>query len=173
MTGSRIGNRVAALALMLLLIAGCGTVEHKVSLEQGYRVQAGTKVELGPVKNATGQSFDIDIEKMLADALVETLKDRDLYWTAAPAPKLILTADIVQYAKGDAFKRWLAPGWGATALVVRARLTDPEGHEVGQVDAKRTVEAGGLYTVGAWETVFGSLAGDVVTDLEEQVKRRP
>ena len=122
MAGSRIETRVAALALMLLLIAGCGTVEHKVSLEQGYRVEAGTKVELGPVKNATGQSFDIDIEKMLADALVETLKDRDLYWTAAPAPKLILTADIVQYAKGDAFKRWLAPGWGATALVVALLL---------------------------------------------------
>ena len=173
MTGWQIGKTVSALALTLLVVAGCGTVEHKVALEQSYRVQPGTKVEVGPVKNTTGQRFDVDIEKMLGDALVETLQNRDLYWTSAPAPKLILTAEIVQYAKGDAFKRWLMPGWGATALVVRARFTDPEGHEVGQVDAKRTVDSGGLYTVGAWSTIFSNLADDVVTDLEEQVKRRP
>jgi len=173
MPGFRIGKNVAAIALAMLFVAGCGTVQHKVSLEQGYRVQPGTKVVVGSVKNTTGQSFDIDIEKMLGDALTQTLKDRNLYWTSDPAPKLVLSADIVEYAKGDAFKRWLMPGYGATALVVRATLTDTNDRKVGAVEAKRTVEAGGGYTIGAWESVFRDVAGDVVSDLEKQVKQAP
>lgn len=37
-------------------------------------------------------------------------------------------------------------------------------------DAKRTVDAGGGYTIGAWETIFKSVADDIVTELGEQVK---
>jgi Domain of unknown function (DUF4410) len=173
MFGFQIGKNVAAITLTALFVVGCGTVQHKVSLEQGYRVQPGTKVAVGAIKNTTGQSFDIDIEKMLGDALTQTLKDRNLYWTSDPAPKLILHADIVEYSKGDAFKRWLMPGYGATALVVRATLTDTDNRKVGVVEAKRTVEAGGGYTIGAWESVFRDVAGDVVADLEKQMKPAP
>jgi hypothetical protein len=173
MVALKIGRNVAALALAVLFAVGCGTVEHKVSLENGYRVQPGTKVVVGPVQNKTGQSFDIDVDKMLADALTQRLKDEDLYWTSDPAPKLTLSADIVQYAKGDAFKRWLMPGYGSTALVVHATLTDANNHEVGAVDAKRTVDAGGGYTIGAWESIFRDVAADVVTDLKKQVKQPP
>jgi hypothetical protein len=173
MSDLRMGRNLTALGLAMLFAVGCGTVEHKVSLENGYRVQPGTKVVVGPVQNKTGQSFDIDVDKMLADALTQRLKDQDLYWTSDPTPKLTLSADIVQYAKGDAFKRWLMPGWGSTVLVVHATLTDAGSHEVGAVDAKRTVDAGGGYTIGAWESIFRDIAGDVVTDLEKQVKQPP
>jgi len=157
----------------MLFAAGCGTVEHRVALDQGYRVEPGTKVAVGPVTNKTGQTFDIDVEKMLADALAQTLQERNLAWTKAPAPKLTLATDIVEYSKGDAFKRWLLPGWGSTVLVVRATLTDDNDRKVGTVEAKRTVDAGGGYTIGAWKTVFNDLAQDVVTDLAEQTKRAP
>ena len=173
MSGLKKGRSVAGLALAMLLVVGCGTVEHKVSLEDGYRVKAGTKVVVGSVSNKTGQSFDIDVDKMLADALTQTLRDRDLYWTSEPAPKLALNAEIVKYSKGDAFKRWLMPGWGSTVLVVHATLTDANNHQVGDVEAKRTVDAGGGYTIGSWESVFRDVAGDVVTDLEKQVKQTP
>ena len=173
MSGFRTGRTSAALVLTMLFAVGCGTVEHKVSLEQGYRVQPGTKVDLGPVTNKTGQNFDINVEQMLKNALIKSLTDRNVYWTSDPAPKLILTTDIVEYSKGDAFKRWLMPGWGSTALVVRATLTDTNNRNVGAVDAKRTVDAGGGYTIGAWQTIFRDLAEDIVTELAEQVKRAP
>lgn len=166
-------RRFVVLVAAMLLVAGCGTVEHKVSLDQGYRVEPGTKVVVGPVTNRTGQTFDIDVEKMLADALAQTLQERNLGWTKEPAPKLTLATDIVEYSKGDAFKRWLLPGWGSTALVVRATLTDSGNRKVGTVEAKRTVDAGGGYTIGAWKTVFDDLARDVVSDLEAQAKRAP
>lgn len=160
----------AASLVALLLVAGCGTVEHKVDLDQHYSVQPGTKVVLGPVKNQTGQSFDIDVEKMLADAFSQALKARDLDWTGGDAPKLVLSADIVQYEKGDAFRRWLMPGWGATVLVVRGALHDAGSRKVGSVDAKRTVDAGGGYTIGAWQTIFGDIANDIIAKLGEQVR---
>lgn len=153
-----------------LLVAGCGTVEHKIELDQQYSVKPGTKVVLGAVKNQTGQSFDIDVEKMLGDAFSQALKDKNLEWTGGEVPKLILTADIVQYDKGDAFKRWLVPGWGATVLVVRGALYESDDRKVGSVDAKRTVDAGGGYTVGAWQTIFRNVADDVIVKLAEQVK---
>lgn len=159
-----------AIPTALLLVAGCGTVEHKVALDQQYSVLPGTKVELGPVKNQTGQSFDIDVEKMLADAFSQALKERNLQWTGGSAPKLVLTADIVEYDKGDAFKRWLMPGWGSTVLVVRGELYESGNRKVGSVDAKRTVDAGGGYTIGAWERIFRNVADDVISKLAEQVR---
>jgi hypothetical protein len=159
-----------AILTALLLVSGCGTVEQKVALDQQYTVLPGTKVELGTVKNQTGQSFDIDVEKMLADAFSQALKARNLQWTGGSTPKLVLTADIVEYSKGDAFKRWLMPGWGSTVLVVRGALYDSDNRQIGSVDAKRTVDAGGGYTIGAWETIFRNVADDVVLKLAEQVK---
>jgi len=160
---------VSALAL-LLLVGGCGTVQHNIALDQQYTVQPETKVVVGAVKNQTGESFDIDIEKMLADALNDALKKRNLQWAGESEPKLELSADIVEYAKGDAFKRWLMPGWGSTVLVVRGSLTDAENRTIGSVDAKRTVDAGGGYTVGAWETIFKKVAEDIITQLGKQLK---
>ena len=170
MTRIRSVGALAAILLALLLVAGCGTVEHRVALEQQYVVQPGTKVEVGAVKNQTGKTFEIDVQKMLADALGNALKERDLLWKADAAPKLVLAADIVEYEPGDAFKRWLLPGWGATVLVVRGTLVDAEKRAVGSVEAKRTVEAGGGYTIGAWETVFRDIANDIVTRLREKLK---
>ncbi|HBI14408.1 MAG TPA: hypothetical protein DDY20_02640 [Desulfobulbaceae bacterium] len=163
-------NKAAAILMVLMFLSGCGTVEHKITFDQQYSMQPGTKVELGTVKNQTGQNFDIDVEKMLADALTNALKKKNLQWTEGAGPRLVLTADIVEYAKGDAFKRWLMPGYGSTTLVVRSALNDSDNRKVGSVDAKRTVDAGGAYTIGAWETIFQNVAEDIVANLAEQVK---
>jgi hypothetical protein len=78
MSGHRVVRNFAAPLLMMLLVVGCGTVEHRVSLDQAYRVDPGTKVVVGSVTNKTGQSFDINVEKMLGDALAQALKDQHL-----------------------------------------------------------------------------------------------
>ena len=170
MSRLRLPGALAAILLALLLVAGCGTVEHRVALEQQYVVQPGTKVEVGAVKNQTGKTFEIDVQKMLADALGNALRERNLQWKGEATPKLVLAADIVEYEAGDAFKRWLLPGWGATVLVVRGTLVDADNRTVGSVEARRTVEAGGGYTIGAWETIFRDVANDIVTRLREQLK---
>jgi hypothetical protein len=84
---------------------------------------------------------------------------------------LILAAQILDYERGDAFKRWLLPGYGSTVLSVRGELTDTaDGRLVGSFEARRTVSIGGAYSAGAWRTIFGKVAADVADDLEEAVK---
>ena len=156
--------------LLLAIVTGCGTVQHKVDFKNNYTPQATSMIEVGSVTNETGKTFDIDIEKMLSDALAKKLESEKLLWTGNESPKLLLESKIIEYKKGDAFKRWLLPGWGSTVLIIQADLRK-NGQIVGSVKAKRTVSFGGLYTVGAWKTVFENLANDVVKDLQKHIEK--
>jgi hypothetical protein len=56
-------------------------------------------------------------------------------------------------------------------LSLHCELTDSVGgQKVGSVDARRTVSFGGAYTVGAWATIFSSVAKDVVNELRAQMQ---
>jgi len=68
-----------------------------------------------------------------------------------------------------AFQRWLRPGLGATVLEARRRLRAGE-RVVGQADARRTVDAGGAYTVGARETRDQGVAEDVARELAARLE---
>jgi hypothetical protein len=156
--------------VLILVITACGTVQHNVKFNPDYRTQAGTRLEVAAVSNQTKETFDVDIERMLADALSQELREQDLLWTGQDGQRLLIKAQILEYSKGDAFKRWLAPGAGATVLTVSCDLLDGD-QCVGTAQAKRTVSAGGLYTVGAWRTVFNSVAKDLAEDLRSQLAR--
>ena len=154
--------------LFIAVATGCGTVQHKVDFKDKYTPPADTKIELGRVMNKTGEEFDIDIKKMLSDSLAKTLEEKELLWSGTGGHRLLLESNIIEYKKGDAFKRWLLPGWGATVLIIRCDLVEEDNSIVGSVEATRTVSAGGGYTIGACKTVFDKLAIDVVEDLSKQ-----
>ncbi len=61
------------------------------------------------------------------------------------------------------------PGWGSTVLSIQCDLLDTD-RKVGTLDAKRTVDAGGGYTIGAWKNVFRQLALDVVQDMKDKIR---
>jgi hypothetical protein len=170
-TAERKGFLLAMVIFMIFSASGCGSVRHSLDFQNNYMPQADTKIEVGPVTNETGEKFDIDIEKMLAAALSDKLREKELMWEGNSGPKLTTKCKIVEYKKGDAFKRWLMPGWGATALAVNCDLADSN-NVVGIISARRTVEAGGAYTVGAWEKVFGQLAMDIVEDVQSQINKK-
>ena len=150
---------------IILAIYGCGTVEHKVILKDNYTPQTGTSIEVGKVTNASGQTFEVSVEQLLTEALIKKLQKEGMFPINGSTNKIVITSDIVEYDEGNAFKRWLLPGWGATVLSVHCDLK--EGSQlVGSVEARRTVSAGGGYTIGAWRTIFESLAGDIVEDLQ-------
>lgn len=158
--------------IALFLLSACGTVEHKVNLLNNFTPDQATGVELGKVTNETGKTFDpeVNVEDMLRRALTEKLTAEGLLWSNATTKKLVLDSKILDYDQGDAFKRWLLPGWGATVLTTQSDLRQ-DGQVVGTVDAKRTVSAGGAYTIGAWKTVFDNLSGDVVEDLRSKIPK--
>jgi len=153
----------------VLMLAACGTVEHSVRVEDKQAFRADTKIVVGEVANKTGESFDIDIEAMLREAVTNELTKESLLGQQGVPGVVSMDVNIIEYRKGDAFKRWLWPGYGSTVLVVEATLRDIEGNVDATAQANRSVDAGGGYTVGAWETIFENVAGDLISDLKENI----
>ncbi len=80
----------------------------------------------------------------------------------------MLNSEIREYRPGSAFKRWLWPGYGSTILWVESVLR--EGHKmIGEISTRHTVDAGGAYTAGAYQSIFGAVAEDIVADLKKKL----
>ena len=159
---------IFTISLSILLSVGCGAVKHSVDLQEDYAIKADAKIEVGEVTNGTGLTFDIDIEKLLADALEESLREEKLLSTIPGEPKLIITSKIVEYKPGNAFKRWLLPGWGSTVLMIESDLMDAN-KLIGSVKARRTVAIGGGFSIGDWKDIFRDVSKDVVKDLRKKI----
>ena len=157
------------LFIPVLFLAACGTVEHSVRVEDAQAFAADTRILVGEVANRTGESFDIDIEAMLRTAVVNELSNEGLLGQQGTPGVITMNVNIIEYRKGDAFKRWLWPGLGSTVLVVEATLLDAAGNIDATAQANRSVDAGGGYTIGAWEKIFRNVATDLVSDLKVNI----
>lgn len=58
---------------------------------------------------------------------------------------------------------------GTTVLSIQCDLRDND-MLVGSAEARRTISIGGGYTVGAWKTIFSSIAKDVVKDIMSEMQ---
>lgn len=156
--------------VLLSFLTACGSIQHKVDFKEGYSPKQGTKIEVGKVINSTGGQYPIDIVQMFRDSLTEQLKKDNLLCSGGETTKLILDTQIIEYAEGNAFKRWLLPGWGPTILSVQSDLKEGDAI-IGSADARRVVSAGGAYTIGAWKTIFTNVSNDVVSDLSTRIPK--
>ena len=163
---------VLLVILAAIFFGGCANVQHQASFTKNYLPGEDVRIQVAEVVNDTGLSFDIDIEKMLSDNLEEQLHEENLLCLGELEPNLFLESRIIGYKKGSAFKRWMMPGWGATELSIHCNLKDGKNNLVGSAVASREIFAGGLYTVGAWETIFKEVANDVAEDLRNQCEAR-
>lgn len=154
----------------VMILTACGTAEHSVRVEDQQAFRADTTVIVGEVANKTGESFDVDIETMLRDAMVKELTQENLMGQKGAEGVVKMDVNIIEYRKGDAFKRWLWPGYGSTVLVVEATLRDADGNVDATAQANRSVDAGGGYTVGAWKTIFEAVAKDLIADLKGNIR---
>ncbi len=154
---------LAALALAAL---ACATPSPD-TLEEAAPIRRGAKIRPGEVADTRAQPQAIDTSALLSEALDGALTDADLRWSGDPAQDhYVLDLRILEYRPGNAFKRWLLPGYGATLLRVEGELSDPrDGSQVATLEHGRSVAAGGAYTIGAWKSIFGSVAKDIVRDL--------
>ena len=85
--------------------------------------------------------------------------------------KIDLQVSILDYQEGNAFKRWLLPGWGATVLKVEATLK--ENNDViatSKIDSN--IAAGGGYTIGAWKYVYTDVAKKLISDIKEEYAKK-
>ena len=111
---------LSALALTMFF-TGC-TTKHSITLNDKYTPKANTKISVGNIANKTSETFELNIEQMTRDAFAKKLAKDDLLWIQDNNPKITLNVGILEYAEGNAFKRWVMPGWGATILTIEADL---------------------------------------------------
>ena len=153
--------------LVTLLIVACST--NNLKINTNYTPILGTLIEVGKTFNATGRSYDdINVEELLTNALAEELREKDLLWTGEKINKILLKCQVVEYEPGNAFKRWLFPGWGETILSIDCNFKE-EDKQIGTVVERYTISAGGLYTIGGWRTIFFDIAEDIVDEIEDKL----
>lgn len=163
--------RAAFVSVMLLALFGCGTTTHKATFSDDFAASKSMGISVGEIsdvapKGDRGDQEHFDTEQELQIQLQAKLMESGLLAdsTTEQTP-YTLNAKITDYDPGSAGKRWLMPGYGATELSVECYLYEGD-REVGKIFARRTVEAGGLYTVGAWKGVFETVAEEIVEDLK-------
>ncbi len=155
----------------VLLFTGCGAVKHSSMFTDDFIPKPEMKIEVGMVVNESGEIYGINVVELFSNSLKQELSKKALLTTEMMEDGLIIESRIVEYEKGDALKRWLLPGWGATALTVHCELKDKKtGILVGSVDARRTISIGGLYTLNAWQDIMDSVAKDVVKEIQRKIK---
>jgi hypothetical protein len=155
------------------LTTGCATTETQTASEDPL-VRPGAVIELGTVGISADKPYEIDAADLMRDALVEALTERDIFWLGEPeADRFRLDVIVDDYEPGDAFKRWLLPGFGATIIQVSGKLTDlSTGEVVSEIDHERGVYWGGGYTIGAWKSIFKTVADDIATELENRIENK-
>jgi hypothetical protein len=152
------GSRLLRACLLAGVLAATGCRHWGVDLEfdPGYQPAPAIDVAVGEVVDETGGTYDVDVESMMAGelskALTFSLRYRD---QSTPPRKLLLTTQILEYHPGNALKRWIAPGWGASTIRVHCDLEDVAQRDiVGRIDLRKSIEAGGLLSVGGWHRVL-------------------
>ena len=175
MLGTPFSNWIRAAFPLILVFAmsACGTTSQEAYFSPDFTPAKASKLTVGEIsdvapKGNRGDLENFDTETELRNQLLLKLSESGMLsaQTAQPAP-YVLNARITDYDPGSAAKRWLMPGYGATELSVECTVYEGD-RKVGTIVARRTVEAGGFYTVGAWKTVFETVADQIVEELQAE-----
>lgn len=166
----KLGKYLFLGAILLLTLTGCSS-KHQIVFNESYKPNADIKVEVGLIENKTNRTYDVDIQKMMKDSITRELGKRDLVYSEYNQKKIVFNIKILYYDKGNAFKRWIGMGDGsATLLEIEGDIKD-DSKTVGQIQAHKIVDFGGLYTIGKWKSIYDDIAEDIVTDYIESIAK--
>jgi len=166
-------KRILTLMALTAVVSGCATSETQ-TFKNDPLIRPGAKIELGAVTVPPDSAYELDVAGMMNTALEESLAEHNIEWQGDPAAdRFLLEVVVDDYEPGNAFKRWLMPGFGSTIVRVSGKLTDiSTGNVAGELDHERAVHAGGGYTIGAWRTVFKGIADDITTQLQNRIENK-
>jgi hypothetical protein len=165
--------RLLTLLALTTVVSSCATTETQ-TFKDDPLIRPGAKIQLGDVTVPPISEYEIDVAEMMNTALKEALTEHNIAWQGDPAAdRFLLDVVVDDYEPGNAFKRWLLPGFGSTIVRVTGQLTDMStGRVAGELDHERAVHAGGGYTIGAWQTVFKGVADDITTQLQNRIENK-
>jgi hypothetical protein len=162
------------LPLLALATVACATTEPMVWLDKGVSLAQYRVVEVLPVANETGKTFEFDVVAALTEHLKEKLHEKGFEVAVEPVagtPVLVLQSRLVLYEPGSAAGRWVMPGLGRTQCTVRSSLIDRRsGQVLGEIVIAEHVSGGGFYSVGADRWILGVVAGSIADELDKRAK---
>ena len=159
--------RTAQLAPVVVLLATMACVtQSSVQAERPFVADHHARVSVEPCRSRMAEP-DPGLEASATKALRDKLARSEVF-ELVPAGDVIATCDLELFAEGNAFERWLVPGWNPTLAQVAVTLWEQPGdHELVSVRGKAAVRSGGLYTVGADHYILPTAMDEVVEQLVE------
>lgn len=157
-----------------LLLVGCGSATHTAKFEPGFVPSGTSLVSIGEITNVSppypdDEKVELKPSLELLTQLKQKLQENGMLASSGSAGAVyVLTPEIREYRPGSAFKRWLMPGYGSTILWVESVLREGD-KKVGKFSTRHTVDAGGMYTAGAYQSIFGAVAEAIITDLKKKL----
>lgn len=160
--------RTLAFGMALTLasvITGCANTSSQIVSNPEHLTPPLT-FQLGQCKDHTGNS-QRDLGREATEALAGQLQKRPSM-PVAPDGRYRIDCRVEAFQEGNAWKRWVMPGWGQTTARISVTLIDSQsGSEVLTLEGDSAVVGGGLYSLGADRHILESAAGAVVDKLGE------
>jgi len=155
----------SSLILICFGVSGCAT-QSTVQIHQAFEATEQRKIGIESCINRTDYHGSHDLEGEATRVLTEKVKESGLF-EVTPDAQLVMTCDIERFAEGSATKRWVMPGWGATQAEVVVMVWDKKDNKVlAAFRSEAAVKAGGFYTIGADQYIFGAAFDSVLKQIK-------
>ena len=159
---------------LALLTMGCGTKSTYILAPGAQAANTADGFKVGQVNDLSGFQFKpndkdaFSLEEAMSAALGSALNKQGL----TGAGQYSVNVNILAYAPGSAFVRWLMPGAGATRLSVEALIADKNGVQTAKIPVERHISAGGGYTIGAYKYIFEDVAQEIAAVIKNPAKAK-
>lgn len=156
-------------SFFLFGMVGCTTNQSIVLSPAGSTLPLDN-FKAGSFTNETSETALSDYEGYFKEELEKALKKRNVTIATDDAGIIVLNTRILDYKPGNAFKRWLMPGWGKTICAAQVDVLENPGEQKrGMISVRRSIGFGGAYTIGAHRTVFKDLAEAIAKQVETKL----
>jgi len=164
-------TRLACMLGLSLLLTACVTSQVTTDFSQVKR-PLPIPISVEACIDLTGTTA-ADLGSQATSAFIEQLEASEEFVVQENAD-YSLACEVNNYLPGNAFKRWIMPGWGTTVGQVSAMLQDAKTGEIELiVTGDATLGGGGLYTVGAWQYIVPAAVKDTVKQLRAWARGEP
>ena len=162
---------VITLAILAIAISGCSTKGGLSKVDNSITIGYGARFQNLSVDDASGHVWkegeeQVNLAQSLKDALDICLQKENMMGN-----DYVIKTTIVHYDPGNAFKRWLMPGYGSTELKTRSEVYDKENKLIAVIPVERYVGFGGVFSIGAWKRVIDEVATEIVNVLKQATHR--
>ena len=166
---------------LALLVSACVTGKPSfVRVEKGVSFAGYQRIEVAPVqdetggRDETGEAFEIDVPGEIAKNIKSGLKEKGYMLqddTQVTAHALVIQTHLLKYEPGSALERWLGSGMGRARCTIRSFLVDKKtGNVLGEIVVSEAVSEGGLLSVGAGSWILGTVAQNLVEEVDRLIK---